>query len=108
MAEFDHSSDTTRKIETLRRMAVRLENGEPLKDPSYLNAIADEMERVYRLMIERAETISVLEECVDSALGNMASLMTHLASAGRPELARYYQPFIDSIISTSASVKRDD
>lgn len=51
--KFGHSSDTTRKIDSLRRMADRLMRGETLRDPSYLHHIADEMERVYGIMLQR-------------------------------------------------------
>jgi len=51
--KFGMSTNTTRKIDTLRRMAMRLKVGSPLKDGSYLEDIADEMERVYGLMLER-------------------------------------------------------
>lgn len=51
--KFGHSSDATRKIDTLRKMALRMRNGLPIKDGNYLDDIAAEMERVYDLAIER-------------------------------------------------------
>jgi hypothetical protein len=47
----DMSTDTTRKIDTLRRWA----RSPSLIDPAYLAEIANEFERVYRLMVARAD-----------------------------------------------------
>jgi hypothetical protein len=55
------STNTTRKIATLRRWS----ENPCLIDAKYLSEIADEMERVYNIMIERAETIDHLGEQLD-------------------------------------------
>lgn len=51
--KFGSSTPTTRNIDTLRRMALRLESGQSLENPSQLNDIADDMERIYAEMIRR-------------------------------------------------------
>jgi hypothetical protein len=55
--DYDASTDTTRKIATLRRWSKNPE----FVDASYLGEIADEMERVYELMIGANKSVDALE-----------------------------------------------
>lgn len=68
-ADVGFSSDTTRKIQTLRRMADRLDKGHDLKDASYLREIADDYERVHQCMLRARHGLLAIGKVASDIVG---------------------------------------
>jgi hypothetical protein len=69
------STDTTRKIATLRRMASRLQRGQTVR-VDYLFEIADEMQRIYFLMLQARRGLLLVERFPKNS--RLAALATKL------------------------------